>query len=177
MTLPALAISADRSDEELLRAFTSGERAAIGELALRYEALLVGFARGLLDGRVDLARDAVQDMWVRAIRWAGAYSGRSSVKTWLYRILVNCCHDVRRKEARRESRPPAQAVESRSAQVGLPAALERLTPDHRLLVLLCYHRGLSHEDAAAVLEIPVGTLKSRLHAILKSLREALGATP
>jgi RNA polymerase sigma-70 factor (ECF subfamily) len=175
-------------DGDLLRRFARGDRDALGELAARYEAPLLGLATGLLGGRGDLAREAVQDAWTKVIRYAGSFEGRSSVRTWLYRIVINRCHDLR---ARRE---PVMGVNGtldgveRSSDPGLSPggtrgldedgrvrdALEALSDAQRLIVLLCYHRGLSHEQAARVLDIPMGTLKSRLHAALVVLRSRLG---
>jgi RNA polymerase sigma-70 factor (ECF subfamily) len=89
-----------RSDEALLRAFAGGERGALGELAARYERSLLGFARGVLRSE-DLACDAVQEAWVRVIRHAETFRGRSSFKTWMYRIVINRCNDIRSGAERR----------------------------------------------------------------------------
>lgn len=189
-------------DRELLARFTHGDDAALGMLAGRYEAGMLGLARSLLQGRADLAADAVQDTWLRVIRSARTYSGEASVKTWLYRILVNRCHDLRLQAARHAlqkrgsggahpiSHPMTRddgafiahgdRVESASAEPGpeerdpsLQRALDALPEERRAILVLCYHRGLTHEVAAGVLGIPVGTLKSRLNAALIELRAAL----
>jgi RNA polymerase sigma-70 factor (ECF subfamily) len=170
-------------DRELLTRFLRGEEEALGVLASRYEPGLLGLARGLLFGRGDLAADAVQDTWLRVIRSARTYSGEASVKTWLYRILINRCHDLR-GQAASAARATAQFGETRTG-VGAPAvrpaerdpalqrAVDGLPEDRRTIILLCYHRGLTHELAAGVLGIPIGTLKSRLNAALKELRSVL----
>lgn len=173
-----------QTDEALLAAFARGRDDALGALAARYEAVLVGLARGLLSGRDDLARDAVQDSWVRVIRFAKHFDGRSSVKTWLYRIVVNRCSDLRRRivppalngtaEAR-ASDEPLEVIEVEDRKARMRKAVDRMPGDTRLILLLCYHEGLSHAEASAVLEIPVGTLKSRLHAALESLRGAMAS--
>lgn len=168
-----------RTDEQLLKDFGAGQREALGVLALRYERLLLGLARGILSGREDLARDVVQDSWVRVIRAAKDFQGRSSVRTWLYRIVVNRAIDAR---ARRMTpvvvNRPAGANDGglERAEQGdrLREELDRLPGDTRLILILCYHEGLTLEQGAEVLAIPVGTLKSRLHAALKVLRERLG---
>lgn len=196
------------SDERLLQAFADGERRALGELARRHERALLGMAAGLLGGSRELARDAVQETWVRVIRFAGSFDGRSTLKTWLYRILINRCHDLRLmsttlrgvgrssdadssaphgaakfgtpKDARPElDRAPVQQdwpdqAAMASEQRGMVRdAVQRLAPDRRDTVLLCYHAGMTHEEAATILEIPIGTLKSRLHASLQELRSIL----
>ncbi|HWL95056.1 MAG TPA: sigma factor, partial [Phycisphaerae bacterium] len=85
---------ADKSDEQLLAEFVAGRKAALGELARRHESSLLGLACGLLGGREDLARDAVQETWMRVVRFAGGFHGRSCFKTWVYRIAVNQCRDI-----------------------------------------------------------------------------------
>jgi RNA polymerase sigma-70 factor (ECF subfamily) len=186
MTVPSM--PPDDADRLLLRRVASGQKDALGELASRYEPMLLGLATGLLGGRSDLARDAVQDAWVRVIRHAHGFQERSSVKTWLYRIVINRCKDLR---ARRTFAPLAdepsdaagagnpatptgpQAMVSDERSAALRRALAGLPGPTRLVILLCYHQGLTHEQAAEVLEIPTGTLKSRLNAALTELRSQL----
>lgn len=162
-------------DHLLLRRFAAGERAALGELANQHEKELLGLARGLLNGDAHAACDAVQATWVRVIRYAHSFKGRSSVKTWLYRILINECRDLRRAkpqpiQPRLISAMPADD----DAGASLQAALARVSEPKREVLLLCYHAGLTHAIAADVLDIPVGTLKSRLHAAMNELRATLG---
>jgi len=176
------------TDEQLLAAFTAGDRDALGMLATRYEGPLLGLASGLLAGSRSLAADAVQEMWLRVIKKATGFQGRSSVKTWLYRILINTCHDLRNRQP--VNLGPAAAVENALSDASLSAAaqdppdpthdtgplraaLESMTEPRRLTLLLCYHAGMRHELAADILGVPLGTLKSRLHAALKELRTRL----
>lgn len=178
-------MAAEESDEQLLREFVGGRKAALGELARRYERSLLGLAAALLGGRHDLACDAVQETWLRVIRFGGQFQGRSSVRTWLYRIGINQCRTLlaTRAVAGEESlagRPaggpgPDQAARAADDNHAVRRAVEGLDDDRRLVILLCYHAGMTHEQAAEILEIPVGTLKSRLHAALSALRAALGA--
>lgn len=131
--------------------------------------------------------DAVQETWVRVIKYGKSFRAGSTVKTWLYRILINTAKDTRAKSTRMRltshERQRAGALDfdppfNSTANNTLPnsrirAAIETLSGDHRLLILLCYHQGLTHPQAAEVLDIPVGTLKSRLNAALTKLREDL----
>ena len=176
------------SDEHLLAAFHKGDRAALGALAVRYEPPLLGLATGILRGRTDLARDAVQDTWIKVIRHGHSFAGNSSFKTWIYRIVINRCRDLLAREQRAAQyadpsyAPPESAAEpppllaSQHVELNgtLRSAVDRLAESHRLIILLCYHRGLTHTEAAEVLAIPVGTLKSRLNAALTELRSTLG---
>ncbi|MFM9957818.1 MAG: RNA polymerase sigma factor [Phycisphaerales bacterium] len=176
--------SAD-TDLDILRRVGRGDHDALGTLASRYEAGLLGLALGLLNGRRDLAADAVQDCWLRVLRSADRFEARSGVKAWLYRILINRCHDLRERAAfnppasfsNNGQRTPApdDSLADRERLDALRRAVDDLTPEHRLLVLLCYHAGMTHEHAAEALGIPVGTLKSRLHTALTSLRQRLDA--
>ncbi|MCH8805838.1 MAG: hypothetical protein IH986_07100, partial [Planctomycetes bacterium] len=75
------------SDEQLLERFVKRkDRTALAALAQRHERALLGLAGGLLGGRRELACDAVQETWLRVIRYGESFNGRSSFKTWLYRI-------------------------------------------------------------------------------------------
>ncbi len=192
-----------KDDEGLLKAFIEGDRKALDELAGRYELPLLNLAMAMLGSR-EPAMDAVQDAWVRVIRYAGRFGGRSTFKTWLYRIAINACRDVRscqsevlerktelaatnRGEDSADTRGPSVVPSNgRAVLTGgcdpatevvrqeqfseLKRAVESLSPELREVVLLCYTQGLTHSEAAEALEIPIGTLKSRLHAALEELR-------
>lgn len=174
-------MSGEPADEELLSRFNRGDPASLGELARRYEQPLLGLASGLLGGRADLARDAVQDSWVRVIRYGKGFGGKSAFKTWVYRIVINRCRDLRGKEAPTGTangvlaRDADAPIETAERNTRLNAALEHVPPAARLVLLLCYHQGLTHTQAAEVLGIPPGTLKSRLNAALATLRTQLSA--
>ncbi len=174
----------DQTDERLLKDFADGNRAALGELAHRYESMMLGLACGLLGQDQSLACDAVQDAWVRIIRHGSGFRRESTVKTWLYRITINCCKDLQQMY-RRYGRPLALADESTLPEADanraedadrrrrLNEALMALPVNTRSLLLLCYQQGLTHTFAADVLGIPIGTLKSRLNAALNELRQRL----
>lgn len=174
------------ADEELLAEFVRGERAALGELARRYEVRLLGLAVGVLGGQQALAHDAVQETWLRVIRFGGSFNGQSGFKTWLYRIAINQCRSLQKARACRQSAEPFdvlpseeagpdQAAQTAERNDALRAAIAKLGNEKCLVLLLCYHEGMTHNQAAEILEIPVGTLKSRLHAALKALRAGLGS--
>ncbi len=177
----------DPSDASVLSRFTRGDPEALGILAARYEASLFGLARGLLNGNDDLAREAVQECWVRVIRHAERFRGDSAVRTWIYRILVNRCLDARAREARsahnaanaealgfdQDFLDPADAATSADLGTQVAHIVQSLPEPMRVVLILCYHRGLTHQQSAEVLGIPVGTLKTRLHAALNRLRESL----
>lgn len=176
-----------RSDESLLADFHRGDRRALATLADRYERPLLGLAHALT-GREDLALDAVQEAWLRVIKHGRRFDGRSTFKTWMYRIVINQCHDLRRREAARPEAPtlcpppptpagrtPADPGYAPELNGRLRRAVEGLSEGQQLLVLLCYHRGVTHGQAADILGIPLGTVKSRLHSALGGLRARLEA--
>ncbi len=170
---------AERSDDlDLVKRIARRDVAALETLASRYEPMLLGLARGLLSNDFNTACDAVQDCWVRVIRSAKGFRGDCEVRTWLYRIVVNRCHDLRARASlsvNEETAPPAPLPTDSHAE--LRRAVDRLSHEQRLLVLLCYHSGLTHPQVADVLGIPEGTVKSRLNAALASLRRTLGEEP
>jgi RNA polymerase sigma-70 factor, ECF subfamily len=178
-----MAVSA--TDKELLARFVRGQREALGELAQRYERALLGLSLGILGGQRDLAMDVVQETWVRVIRFGDRFDGRSSVKTWLYRIAINQSHTMLAKVNPATSSSPSTLDDLQQSEIAmtnaqtserkneLSRAVQRLPLPKRTVLLLCYHAEATHEQAAEVLGIPLGTLKSRLNAALKDLRSAL----
>src|SRR5262245_30414828 len=89
-------MSPAKSDETLLAEFLKGRKTALVELAHRYEAKLLGLAQGMLGQRSELAHDAIQETWLRVIRFGAQFNGNCTFKTWLYRIAINRCHDLSR---------------------------------------------------------------------------------
>ena len=176
----------DATDEQLLKEFLGGRRPALGALAQRYERPLLGLACGLLGGSEAAAQDAVQNAWLRVIRYGRSFKGRCAFKTWIYRITINECRRLHGKNGNEqaaqaipddcgEDRPPDAAAMRFERNEVLQKALQRLHDRKRLVILLCYHEGMRHEQAAQILGIPTGTLKSRLNAALGELRRALPA--
>jgi len=174
------------TDAELMAAHRAGDRDAFGLLAGRYTHGMWKVAVRTLDHPEDAA-DAVQEALVAAFRWAGSYRGEASVRTWLYRIVVNACIDRIRLERRRPTVPlldtdqpggrsdPATELATRMA---VDDALLELTVEQRLAVLLVDMQGCPVAEAAEILEVPVGTVKSRcargrarLAVLLGHLRE------
>jgi RNA polymerase sigma-70 factor, ECF subfamily len=161
-------------DALLLGRFVRGDNGGLAHLAARYERPLLGLALGIVGDRDD-AMDVVQDAWVRVMRGAKKFEGRSAVRTWLYRIVINLSMDARKRRMRwwlgvRAPKPEAIEV---AAEREVAHAMSVLSEEQRVLVLLCFHRGLTHVQAADVLGVPVGTLKSRMHAAMELLRGAM----
>jgi RNA polymerase sigma-70 factor (ECF subfamily) len=170
---PELAQLTERSDSELLAAHVAGDPDAFGVLFARNQQRMWAVAVRTLRNPDDAA-DAVQEAAISAFRHASSFRGDAAVTTWLHRIVVNACLDRLRRRAARpaeslpddETSPSADravpdATESRQTQLDVRAALASLNPDQRAALVLVDLEGYSVEDAAAVLDCAVGTVKSR----------------
>ncbi|MBG0814369.1 RNA polymerase sigma factor SigM [Planomonospora sp. ID82291] len=160
------------SDADLLTRHIAGDPHAFSELVKRHRDRMWAVALRTL-GDPDEAADAVQDAFVSAYRKAGSFRGEAAVTTWLHRIVVNACLDrMRRKSVRpvaddelieaaeRESPVPDRTAE-REVSMEVSSALKLLPADQRAALVLVDMMGYSVEDAAQVLQVPSGTVKSR----------------
>jgi RNA polymerase sigma-70 factor, ECF subfamily len=160
------AVSADEpSDLALLRAHTDGDAGAFDVLVRRHSDRLWAVALRTLGDREEAA-DAVQDALISAFRSADRFRGDSAVTTWLHRIVVNACLDrVRRRQARPTVDLPENDIASpdidTDTAMDVNAALRQLPADQRAAIVLVDMEGFSVADAAEVLAVPVGTVKSR----------------
>ena len=160
--------ASDASDAELLAAHVDGDPDAFPELVRRHRDRLWAVALRTLSDREEAA-DALQDALVSAYRRAGSFRGDAAVTTWLHRIVVNACLDrVRRARARPtvplpEQEPASGRDDHASTEAALDvrAALARLPETQLAALVLVDMHGLSVAEAAAVLEVAEGTVKSR----------------
>lgn len=170
------------SDAELLAAHRAGDPEAFGRLVDRYRPALWGLALHSLGGDRHEAADAVQEALLAAYRRAGSFRGESSVRTWLGRIVVNACIDRIRRERLRRTVPlprdlPAGGpdVAARVAtRLAVDEALALLPVPQRLAVVLVDVQGRPTAEAAAILGVPPGTVKSRCARGRARLAELLG---
>jgi RNA polymerase sigma-70 factor (ECF subfamily) len=163
-------------DADLLARHVAGEPDAFGELVRRHRDRLWAVALRTLGDREEAA-DAVQDALVSAFRAAHTFRGQSAVTTWLHRIVVNACLDRARRAASRRTAPVAdeenfetllEPHESADAPAErgelhreLIAALATLPADQRAALVLVDMQGYPVAEAAELLEVPTGTVKSR----------------
>jgi RNA polymerase sigma-70 factor (ECF subfamily) len=160
--------SADVPDDELLAAHVAGDPDAFPELVRRHRDRLWAVALRTLGDREEAA-DALQDALVSAYRRAGGFRGDAAVTTWLHRIVVNACLDrVRRNQARPtvplpDAEPASTRDDHARTEVGLDvrAALATLPEGQRAALVLVDMHGLSVAEAAVVLGVAEGTVKSR----------------
>ncbi|GBD85576.1 ECF RNA polymerase sigma factor SigE [bacterium BMS3Abin02] len=171
------------SDQVLLDRFLAGDRRAFDELMLRHEDRVFGLGLRMLGNRED-ALEATQETFLTVFRKAHQFSGRSAFGTWLYRVAMNTCYDRLRKAKRRHtvampesSDPPDLASQDALVSVELrPDIVEALTslqPEFRSAILLVDLEDLPLEEAAQILHVPVGTVKSRVHRGRKLLAQTL----
>ena len=161
-------IPAEVPDAELLAAHVAGDAEAFAELVRRHQDRLWAVALRTLGNREEAA-DALQDALVSAYRRADSFRGEAAVTTWLHRIVVNACLDrVRRAKARPTvPLPPTDPASGRDdhasveAVLDVRAALATLPEHQRAALILVDMHGLSVAEAAAILQVAEGTVKSR----------------
>jgi RNA polymerase sigma-70 factor (ECF subfamily) len=198
--VPRPDILSSRSDEDLMARFRSGETAAFSALVRRYERELYGYLRRYV-GDGNLAEDVFQNTFLQVYLKSGQYEVGRRVRPWLYTIATHQAVDALRRNGRRqavslelarEAGPDGEAdclaatLEGRDPSPfetasGLEqaervrAAVNRLPEFLRRVLLLAYYQGLKYREVAEVMDIPVGTVKSRLHAALVKLQEWMTA--
>lgn len=158
------------SDADLLARHVAGDAAAFGELVRRHRDRLWSVALRTLGDREDAA-DAVQDALLSAYRGAAGFRGDAAVTTWLHRIVVNACIDlVRRRNARPTAALPDDVAErvtgrdvvgDRETSLTVTAALRTLPPEQAAALVLVDVEGFSVAQAAEILDVATGTVKSR----------------
>ena len=187
------------SDEELLTRLQAGQADLFGELVRRYERELYGYLRRYL-GRDDLAEDVFQNTFLAVFRKIHHYQPGRAARPWLYTIATNQAIDATRRRSRRvdaradailpggvgdedggrplleilrdpDAGPVAQA-ELAELRGLVREAVDELPDLLRQVILLAYFQGLRYQEIAEALDIPLGTVKSRLHAAVAKLCEA-----
>jgi len=166
-------------DLELLRRARQGEESAFHELVDRHANALFKLALSLT-GTVGAAEDVLQDTFLGAFKHLSTFEGRSSVKTWLIRILVKQAAKYHRyRRLRRtepiddisETYPSAFSPSDSELAIDIKTMIKTLSPEHREVILLRELQGFSYEEMAEVLGIPRGTVESRLFRARKELRK------
>ncbi len=184
------------SDEELLSRYCRGDTETFGVLVRRYERELYGYLRRYL-GDATLADDVFQNTFIQLHVKSGQYELGRPVRPWLYTIATHQAIDAMRRQARHQAVSLGQRREDDDGETnGLADALECRGPDPfeqaadlerhevvracveelpdflRQVLILAYYQGLKYREIADILGIPVGTVKSRLHAALVRLQQA-----
>ena len=175
------------TDDEIIARVRNGETRLFEELVVRYQDVVYATATRMLGGTGD-AEDASQEIFLRVYRSLDRFHARSRFSTWLYRVAYNHCLDRlrARKRGRRhtvplEDAPPLpderanvedtlqEAEEARAVRT----AVDALEPLYRGVLVLHYDQGLSYDEIAEVLGVPVKTVETRLYRARKMVRRAL----
>jgi RNA polymerase sigma-70 factor, ECF subfamily len=175
----------------VIRRVLAGDVNAFNQLVITYEGLAYNVAYRVLQDR-DVAADAVQESFLKAYRALPNFRG-GQFKNWLLRIVTNTCYDLLREKRSRPAASlddlpvaaenatqlldPAERPEKYAERMELHEWIERglraLSPEQRMVVVLCDIQGYKYEEAAQILGVPVGTVKSRLNRARVFLRDFL----
>jgi RNA polymerase sigma-70 factor, ECF subfamily len=161
-----------QNDHDLLEAFLGGDNDAFSGLMERHEDRIFGLCLKMLHNRSD-ALEASQEIFITAFRRASSFRGDSAFGTWLYRIGINHCKDMLRKrrdllletdqlEIERVDPRQRGIDEATALRLDLSKALAGLPDDYREAVVMHDLGGVPYEEIAAITEVPVGTVKSRI---------------
>jgi RNA polymerase sigma-70 factor (ECF subfamily) len=190
--------NAAASDNELMTAFAGGDADAFTVLYERHLGGLLNFFFRLSWDRA-LAEDLTQETLIRAFKSANTWTPSAKFTTWLYRVARNLWIDhIRSARIRRDGgsldaplpdsddrgntymdllpadvRPPQEEAERRELYGQIMAALDRLPEEQRIVFVLSQLQDMKYHEIAEVLEIPVGTVKSRMHTAVLKLQELL----
>lgn len=177
-------------DRRLIANCLGGQRDAFGELVTRYQARLYNAAIRLVDNAEDAA-DVVQDAFLNAYQSLHTFKGDAEFFTWLYRIAFNTAISLKRKKRATVSLEsggvdgridpddpseyvkPGVALERGEDERQLQEAMNRLSHEHREVLVLKDIEGMKYEEIAEILGVPIGTIRSRLHRARLELRELL----
>ncbi len=181
-----------KDDAMLIARAKRGDYDALDALIRKHETRAYQYAYRLTRNAEE-ASDVVAEAFVRVYNAIHNFKGYSAFTTWLYRILTNCFLDIRKKERSRpctsletssadgdlerqieyRGRSPFEETERKEKETTMQAAVANL-PDYQRAIILMYHiEMMSYEDMAKVLDLPIGTVKSRLNRARHSLRDSL----
>jgi RNA polymerase sigma-70 factor, ECF subfamily len=181
-------VTGPERDEDLVRRYLGGETRAFAILVERHEPRVYNVCLRILGNRED-ARDAAQDAFLSALRKLGQFRGDAAFTTWLHRVAVNACYDVLRKQQRQpmlrlvgddegpmpEPGPPTPDHADEIAGTSDAAAcLAKVPEEFRVALVLADVQDLAYEEIARILDVPVGTVKSRVHRGRIALARAMG---
>jgi RNA polymerase sigma-70 factor (ECF subfamily) len=174
-------------DRALVEAAAGGSREAFDELVRRHQAAMITLARVLTSGRGD-AEDLAQDVFVRAWRSLRSFRGESTFRTWLHRVAINVIRTSQSRQGRlmrvfvsrdRDDMPsdPASGEEPVDATLArrqvIDRALATLPDELRIAVTLRDMQGLDYKEIAAALDVPIGTVESRIFRARQRLKPLL----
>jgi RNA polymerase sigma-70 factor (ECF subfamily) len=190
------------SDEDLLLRVRRGQREAFGALVRRYQGEMFGYLKRYLGNR-EMAEDVFQNTFLQVYLKIKHYEQGRPARPWLYAIATNQAIDAMRRSSRHqaasldlerdessggdlpqlvamlETQGPTSLEQLQTAERAalIRASVDQLPEPFRQVLILAYYQSMKYKDIAEILEIPVGTVKSRLHAALIKLQEAWAELP
>lgn len=174
----------DAEDPELVRAVAAGDRVALATLYRRHSQVLLAHLV-LVTGDQTLGEELLQDTMLAVWRGAASYRGEAKVRTWLISIARRQARDRQRKRGLRsvddavlanepaQEPGPEQHALGRAEAAAVAAAIQHLSRPYREVIGLVFGAGLTMAETAEVLQIPLGTVKSRLSAARAALTQSL----
>lgn len=178
-------------EKKLVELFKKGDRSAFNELVLKYQNTVMNIAFGMLSVRED-AEDAAQEVFLKIYKNISAFNENSTLSTWIYRITVNTCNDILRKRIKGKtvsiypdndddseivipdtSHTPEEAAQASEIRRQLLDAIAGLKEEYRTVITLFDLEGMSYDEISKIVNIPVGTVKSRLSRARGQLRKNL----
>ena len=181
----------EKQEQIWIAAAQKGDQEAFAALVRLYEKRVLALTTRMCKNPAD-AEEAAQEAFLSAWQGLPFFRGDASFSTWLYRLASNACVDLLRREGRRQNaagpslndeeaqlevRDPAPSPQERAEQAELreqiEAGLQALTPDHRQVLILREMHQLSYDEISQVLDVDVGTVKSRINRGRKQLRNFL----
>jgi RNA polymerase sigma-70 factor (ECF subfamily) len=178
---------------ELVERSKGGDLAAFEELVVMYQKQIYNLGYRMMGNEED-ACDMAQEAFLKAFKSIRKFTGRSSFGTWVYRIAVNVCIDELRKRKRVKLYPvvhndnpengggklitdtgdlPEDRIERRETREQVQRAINRLAEEHRVIIILRDIQGKSYQEIADILNLNIGTVKSRISRARQSLKEEL----
>jgi RNA polymerase sigma-70 factor (ECF subfamily) len=178
------AVTADDPDQELAARFRDGDRTAFDALVRRHQKGVWRLIRRYVKSDADAA-DVTQLAFVRAFRGLAAFRGTATVRSWLYRIAINCAlswlRDHRREQpteidedALTEDNPAPARLSASDDRARLRAAIAQLPPKQKLVLELRVFDDLAFREVAALADCSENTAKVNFHYAVKRLRDILG---
>lgn len=173
-------------EEQCVAQARGGDASAFEGLVRTYEAPVYRLALRMCGGRAEDAQEVAQEAFLAAWRGLPRFRGQCRFSSWLYKLTANAAVDHLRREKRRpaavplenagepaDPHTPQEELERRELHRTVQQALDRLTPEHREVLLLRQMQGLSYQEIGAALSLEEGTVKSRLSRAKRQLRTIL----
>ncbi|MBD3182693.1 sigma-70 family RNA polymerase sigma factor [Candidatus Poribacteria bacterium] len=188
------------SDEELMVSCSNGKVKDFSIIMERYQDRIMRYIKGIVKNH-DLAQDLTQETFLRAFRSRESYTPKAPFAAWIYRIATNLCYDEFRKKSfskitslnksftfqlnekgdeetmelhemiSDKSMPPDEEIEKEEQRNRLRIAIQSLSEKHRTVIMMHIYQGMEYADIARELSCSVGTIKSRMHYAIKTLKQ------